>query len=380
MCDTISIFSFFSGVGILDLAFERNRYNIVLVNEYEKHFSDAYKYSRKHLKIKEPVYGYYNISAEEFLKEPEYSLMKNRIDSEINKHNLVGFLGGPPCPDFSIAGKNKGESGENGKLTKTYFELICLFKPDFFIFENVKGLIKTEKHRVFYNSMKKYLTDNGYYLSDKLLNALCYGVPQYRERIFLIGINSNKFDVSDLKINAESEFEFPWDQFSKKKIEEIIKQPWPSVESFIENSRRKNKYNIDDYLTVNYWFKKNNVAGHDNGKDVFKVRNGKMKIETRMEGDTSGKSFKRLHRWRYSPTAAYGHNEVHLHPYKCRRISVAEAMAIQSLPKKFILKKDIPLSYKYKMIGNGVPYLLGTSIAKSLRIFLTKLGVKNNGN
>ncbi len=43
--------------------------------------------------------------------------------------------------------------------------------------------------------------------------------------------------------------------------------------------------------------------------------------------------YKRLHRWRYSPTACYGNNEVHLHPYKPRRISVAEALAIQSLPQ-----------------------------------------------
>ncbi|MBE9201384.1 DNA cytosine methyltransferase [Nodularia sp. LEGE 06071] len=51
------------------------------------------------------------------------------------------------------------------------------------------------------------------------------------------------------------------------------------------------------------------------------------------EGDVSNKSFKRPHRWRYSPTACYGNNEVHLHPYQVRRISVAEALAIQSLPK-----------------------------------------------
>ena len=82
---------------------------------------------------------------------------------------------------------------------------------------------------------------------------------------------------------------------------------------------------------------------------------------------------KRIHRWRYSPTAAYGNNEVHLHPYKARRMSVAETLAIQSLPKKFALPPDISLSSKFKTIGNGVPYVAALGIAKTLKKFLTEL-------
>ena len=88
------------------------------------------------------------------------------------------------------------------------------------------------------------------------------------------------------------------------------------------------------------------------------------------QGESAGKSFKRLHRWRYSPTAAYGNNEVHLHPYLPRRISVAEALAIQSLPESFSLPSDLPLSAKFKMVGNGVPYLLALGIATELREWL----------
>ena len=97
------------------------------------------------------------------------------------------------------------------------------------------------------------------------------------------------------------------------------------------------------------------------------MKKGREKIVTIAEGDTSGKSFKRLHRWRYSPTAAYGNNEVHLHPYKERRISVAEAMAIQSLPKEFVVLPTLCLSKKFKMISNGVPYLMAVAIAKTLK-------------
>ena len=108
---------------------------------------------------------------------------------------------------------------------------------------------------------------------------------------------------------------------------------------------------------------------HPNGNDVFNVVNH-LKFESIPEGESTGKSFKRLHRWRYSPTAAYGNNEVHLHPYLPRRISVAEALAIQSLPADFSLPSSLSLSAKFKMVGNGVPYLLALGIATELREWL----------
>ena len=91
------------------------------------------------------------------------------------------------------------------------------------------------------------------------------------------------------------------------------------------------------------------------------------------EGDDSKKSYKRLHRWRYSPTVAYGNNEVHLHPYKVRRISAAEALSLQTLPKEFELPNNMTLTNKFKTIGNGVPFLLSSGIAKTIRDYLNEL-------
>ena len=88
------------------------------------------------------------------------------------------------------------------------------------------------------------------------------------------------------------------------------------------------------------------------------------------EGDDSKKSYKRLHRWRYSPTVAYGNNEVHLHPYKTRRLSAAEALSLQTLPKEFVLPPEMTLTDKFKTIGNGVPYVLSSGIAKTIRDFM----------
>ena len=97
---------------------------------------------------------------------------------------------------------------------------------------------------------------------------------------------------------------------------------------------------------------------------------GLEKFQTVAEGDVSKKSYKRLHRYRYSPTAAYGNNEVHIHPTLPRRISVAEALAIQSLPKEFCLPPTMTLTDKFKTIGNGVPFLAACGLAKTIQKFI----------
>jgi DNA (cytosine-5)-methyltransferase 1 len=116
---------------------------------------------------------------------------------------------------------------------------------------------------------------------------------------------------------------------------------------------------------------------HPNNNDYFTPRAGLSKFQIIQEGDDKKKSYKRLHRWRYSPTAAYGNNEVHLHPYKARRISVAEALAIQSLPKEFVIPHNISLSNKFKSIGNGVPYLAAKGLALNIFDFIHQNSMKD---
>lgn len=364
----IVIFSFFSGVGILDLAFEKNGYEIVFVNEYESCFMEAYEFSRKNLQIKEPRLGYSNKSALAYTKGKNKQKLMRIIQEEKAAGNIVGFIGGPPCPDFSVGGKNRGASGINGRLTKTYFDLIVRCKPDFFLFENVKGLVKTEKHKIFYNEMKMKVTHSGYVISDKIVNALSYGVPQFRERILMVGFCEIDFRrKGELNVDEKNCFNFPWEKYKQFDIDKVLSFNWPIAEEFKENSERDFVYDVPESLTVEYWFKRNNVTEHPNQNKVFAVKEGLEKMKRILEGDTKRKSFKRLHRWKYSPTAAYGNNEVHLHPYKVRRLSVAEAMAIQSLPEKFILPSDISLTAMFKMIGNGVPYLMAECIARTLK-------------
>lgn len=234
----------------------------------------------------------------------------------------------------------------------------------------MKGLVKTQKHKLFYEEMKKKLIANDYCISNKLLNALSYGVPQYREREIMIGISLDYLKKMGVCPTDGGHFDFPWDRYAIDTVENILKKTWPEPERFVVDSRRKNRWTDLNELTVEYWFRKNDVYHHPNARDRFEVKKGRAKMEIIQEGDTSRKSFKRLHRWKYSPTACYGNNEVHLHPYKIRRLSVAEAMAVQSLPKEFVLPRNMTLSSKFKTIGNGVPYKLAEAIAKTLYEFL----------
>jgi DNA (cytosine-5)-methyltransferase 1 len=105
-----------------------------------------------------------------------------------------------------------------------------------------------------------------------------------------------------------------------------------------------------------------------NGCDLFNPYSSRFKRIR--EGDIARKSFKRLHRYRFSPTAWYGNQEVHLHPWKPRRLSVREALRIQSVPDEYIMPADLSLSAKFKMICNGVPCVMAFHLANSVTKFL----------
>lgn len=346
-----TIFSFFSGVGFLDLGFESAGFNVALVNEVYEPFLNAYKFARQKMSLEQPknvILG----DMEKFVLGEGKKRLTEIVQKERKHKALIGFIGGPPCPDFSVGGKNLGRNGKHGRLSEIYVKLILQQKPDFFLFENVKGLWKTKAHREFYEELKGKLQKAGYITSEQLINATQYGVPQDRDRIIMVGFKKSLVPKSYvLKKSSELiEGKFPWDKYqlySKKRLSEVPEE-----------------------ITVGYWFKKNKVEKHPNSAHHFKPREALVKFQTIKEGDTSGKSFKRLHRNKYSPTAAYGNNEVHLHPSQPRRISVAEALAIQSLPRKFSLPATMTLSDMFKAVGNGVPYLAAHSIARSINDFL----------
>ncbi|GAM70803.1 DNA-cytosine methyltransferase [Vibrio sp. JCM 19236] len=323
------------------------------------------------MELPKPKYGHFLGSIEDFVTGDKADELREYVE-DAKADSLVGFIGGPPCPDFSVAGKNKGSEGENGKLSRVYIDAIIQNKPDFFLFENVKGLWRTVKHRAFYDEMKERLEKEGYILTDRLTNCIEYGVPQDRDRILLFGIHESRADGITSK---QLETQFNWE--AKAKFDRTVvlnKAMWPGNEEYTQDSKKELPESLSEFneLTVEHWFKKNDVYNHPNSTHHFKPQ-AMHRFESILEGDDSKKSFKRLHRWRYSPTAAYGNNEVHLHPYKSRRLSAAESLAIQSLPKEFCFPPTMTLSDMFKTIGNGVPYLAAEGLAETIQNYLKSL-------
>jgi DNA (cytosine-5)-methyltransferase 1 len=364
----MKIFSFFAGIGFLDLGFEMAGFDIAYVNEINPSFLGGYQYSRSQMKLSQPEYGYDLCDLASLLDSERVEKFRDLLIDAKKDGSLVGFIAGPPCPDFSVGGKNKGSGGENGKLTETYIELICRYEPDFFLFENVKGLWSTAKHRLFYDRMRSRLEQNGYLITDSLINALEYGVPQSRERAIAIGFKSNLLSMKSID---ELGSQFLWDRNKLFSIKNIQSYPWSKTDPFRENSSLTCPAGIPINLTVQHWFEKNDVKHHPNSHHCFTPRAGLIRFLSVLEGDDSKKSYKRLHRWRYSPTACYGNNEVHLHPYQARRISVAEALAIQSIPTEFELPAKMSLTDMFKSVGNGVPFLAAKGIAATINEFLS---------
>jgi DNA (cytosine-5)-methyltransferase 1 len=353
----IPILSFFSGGGFLDMGFEKAGFEIVFSNEIDEDFAQFYKEGMSSWSGKKR-----EISAISDIDEVSTGDVKALVKGRF------GIIGGPPCQDFSIRGSKNGFDGLRGTLTYHYYERIMDIQPDFFLMENVPGLVLLKKTKRAFNAILDMFREE-YLISSERLNALHFGVPQNRERLFVIGVkksllnDTSLYTLNDLWFNwpvptyPKAETSYNWGEPKDRGLEMTAKklpEPPPELcvgDLLISNTDKSTIPNANEFFKL---------------KKLSKIR----KIE---EGDTYRPSFKRLHRKKYSPTACYGNNEVHLHPVDDRRLSVREVLRIQGVPDSYIINTQEKLSKKFKMIGNGVPVPLAHQIALSIKKFLSDL-------
>lgn len=352
----VPLLSFFTGAGFLDLGFEAAGFPVLWRNEYDESFARAFDHAAD--AMGRPA----RITTKRSVTEiSPRSIVRKAFED--HRPPMFGMVGGPPCPDFSVGGKNRGGRGENGRLTQTFLELVSALRPTFFLLENVPGLVRIRKHARFLAPLLRSLEDE-YVLSRRILNALEYGVPQDRERLFVVGFRRKwvRSQLGHIQVGTDS-FAWPEPRFPDAKSV----YPWPSTHQFGSQPRRPTQVPIE--LTVGPLVCDVEATQQlPNGREGFAPYSPKFRQID--EGDDSRKSFKRLHRWRYSPTAAYGNNEVHLHPQEARRLTVREALRIQSVPDEYALPPDMPLSHKFKLIGNGVPVGLSTAVGAAILSYL----------
>jgi len=204
----ITVGSDFSGVGAFNQAL------IKLGIEYKEVFAcDMDKYARQTF-----IHNY---------GEPEY-YPTNVYEREIPKASLDVYMTSPPCQAFSLAGKRLGKDDKRGILFFNSLEFIQVNKPRYFIFENVKGLLSDDGGKTFseWVNLLGGKSVNGlpilfpyddavpYHLYWKVLNAKEHGVPQNRERVFLIGIRDDK----------DNNFRFPIEEQLTKRLKDVLEE------------------------------------------------------------------------------------------------------------------------------------------------------------
>lgn len=173
----------------------RNEVEKIESYEDKKKFVDSlYKSKESQNQVKKSYMANYNISEDQFHWNVSF------LDGKQFENKIDLFVGGSPCQSFSLVGKQRGLEDTRGTLFYEYARLISEIKPKVFIYENVKAVLSNDNGRTW-NTMKKVFTDLNYTWDYSVLNAKDYGIPQNRERIYVVGFRN------DLKLKKK--FEFP---------------------------------------------------------------------------------------------------------------------------------------------------------------------------
>jgi len=182
----LKVISLFSGAGGLDIGFEKAGFSIAVAVEADSACCDTLRANRPATPvINERIE---NLSVEEILHKANIKPLEAAL-----------IIGGPPCQSFSLAGLRKGLNDERGKLLFEYVRIVRGALPFGFVLENVKGLVNWDSGRalrLLIEELKKPIKYNGqqyiYTITEpEVMNAIDYGVPQYRERIVIVGNRRN---------------------------------------------------------------------------------------------------------------------------------------------------------------------------------------------
>jgi DNA (cytosine-5)-methyltransferase 1 len=251
-----------------------------------------------------------------------------------------GVIGGPPCQSFSVSNVYQSEKDPRNSLPESYAKLLDKLNKrhpiKFFLFENVPGLL-SKKHIYRYNSFKHKFENAGFKIYETLLDAKDYDVPQERQRIFIVGINVNTH--KDLK----------WSPPKPINTIRTVRDTIGHLPEPVFNTKGLNPATFP--VHPNHW--------------CMVPRSTKFTEKKLEEGQMYGRSFRTLWWDRPSWTVAYGHREVHVHPKGHRRLSIYEAMLLQTFPESYRLTGNI--SAQIRLVSEAVPVRLAWHLAKSIK-------------
>lgn len=328
----MNIVSLFSGAGGLDKGFEASGFKTIWANEYDKDIWETYE--------------------ENFSN----TILDKRSIRDIPSDEIPecdGIIGGPPCQSWSEAGALKGIKDERGQLFYEFIRVLRDKQPKFFLAENVSGML-AGRHSEALENIKKLFTDSGYSLSFALLNAVDYGVPQDRKRVFFIGTRKD--------LNFNFVFPKPLKQklVLKDRIFDLQNSVLPAKEQQKTNGGQcvlpNHEYMIGGFSTM--YMSRNRVREWDEPSFTIQAGGRHAPIHPQAPKMQFIEHNKRI----------FVKGKEHLY----RRLSIRECARIQTFPDEYVFYYN-NLIAGYKMVGNAVPCNLAYTLSKAIKLQISQI-------
>ncbi len=316
MVNNLKFIDLFAGIGGFRIALERENAECVFSSEWDKDAQMTYK--------------------ENFEEIPKGDITKIN-EKEIPEHDVL--CGGFPCQAFSISGKQKGFQDTRGTLFFDIARIVKHHKPKVVFLENVKNLTK-HYHGNTLKIILKTLEDLGYDVFYQVLVASYYGVPQARERIYIICFRK------DLGI---TNFQFPKPTYKKIFVKDILEDDEKAKDCIV--NRTDLKFWKRDETPSLKLIQIGQINNGGQGERIYSI-NGHAITLSAYGGGVAGK------------TGAYLVNG------KIRRLTPRECARVQGFPEKF--KIPINKYQAYKQFGNSVSVPVVESIFKQIKESLSQ--------
>lgn len=336
----MKIIDLFSGIGGLSLGFEWAKFETIAAIDLWEDAIKTYNHNRES-KVGSAI---------------DITQFNDKILPGIIAANKInGVIGGPPCQGFSTVGTRDVNDPRN-HLYLEFYRTVKISKPDFFVLENVRGMLTLNKGE-FVKDLLKRFGSLGYNIEYKLLNAADFGVPQNRLRVFFVGIKDKKF-------------EFP----SKKDFILTSSDGINDLPGILDKNQSSYKSNPNNDFQSLMRKKSKGIMNHDFTEhsqqtvDVIKLvpDGGNIKSLPAEYWNIRkyNKAFERMSTNRPSNTIDTGHRN-YFHYFENRIPTVRESARIQSFPDNFEILGT--RGSQYKQVGNAVPPILAFEIAKQIK-------------
>jgi DNA (cytosine-5)-methyltransferase 1 len=339
----------FSGAGGLSLGAENAGIKIGLA--VEKDISAAKTFGRNHPGVK--------ILCDDITKiEPKMHL---------NESPFIVF-GGPPCQGFSLSNtKTRTSENSNNKLFYEFVRFVHELQPKWFLFENVEGITTFNKGETV-RQIKECFADIGYQTTEDVLYASDYGVPQHRNRFFMVGNRIGKNFVfpekNNNKVSVEDAISDLPDLSNGDKFEELpYKKDIIEVGEYAQTMRSNSNSAVQNLVSRNEDYVIERYKHIGQGENWKAIPEHLMENYANVNNCHSG-IYKRLNPSIPSVVISNYRKNMLIHPFQDRGLSVREAARLQSFPDHFVFEGT--LMHVQQQIGNAVPPLLAEAIFRKI--------------